>query len=66
MSALDRVKNIADLKRVENWLDSIHEFDPAIRAEVIEQCKTDPDARRYFVMRCNEMRGVSMTGVLRI
>jgi len=55
MSALDRVKKIADLKRVENWLDSIQEFDPTIRSEVLEQCKTDTEARKYFVIRSGEV-----------
>jgi len=46
---------LTDRQKVEAWLDLIQEFDPAIRAEVLEQCKTDIEARRYYVMRSEEV-----------
>jgi hypothetical protein len=44
-----------DRKKVEAWLDSIQEFDPAIRAEVLDACAKDKEARAYFVMRSGEV-----------
>ncbi len=39
----------SDRELVNAWLDRIAEFDPVCRAEVLEQCKNDIDARRFYV-----------------
>lgn len=41
----------SDRAKVEKWLDSINEHDPACRAEVIQHCKDDLDARKYYLSR---------------
>lgn len=40
-----------DRQKVEIWLDHIHEHDKTCRAEVLDHCKKDKDARRYYVER---------------
>lgn len=40
-------------KAIRDWLAMINELDPAIIAEVIEQCQQDTDARDHFT-RCVE------------
>lgn len=44
-----------DRQKVLDWLASIGETDQACIDEVLEQCKTDPDARKYYVMRSEEV-----------
>lgn len=51
-------KNIAEINpkptdraRVNAWLDSIGEDDPACRAEVMDACAKDKGARAYYVER---------------
>ena len=41
-------------KKVLDWLDKIGETDEACRAEVLEQCAKDPEARAYYVARSEE------------
>ena len=41
-------------KKVLDWLDKIGETDEACRAEVLERCAKDPEARAYYVMRSEE------------
>lgn len=31
------------------WLDKINEQDPGCRAEVVDACAADPEARKYYV-----------------
>lgn len=40
-----------DRAKVNKWLDSIGEFDEECRAEVLAQCKDDPEARAYYLGR---------------
>jgi hypothetical protein len=47
----DQNTQLSDRTKVNLWLDAIDEHDPACRAEVMEQCASDKDARRYFVGR---------------
>ena len=55
MDKLERVKAASeDKKKVLAWLDHIQEFDKDCRAEVIEQCTIDKEAREYYVSRANE------------
>ena len=42
------------IAKVNNWLDRINETDEACRAEVLERCAKDPEARAYYVMRSEE------------
>lgn len=37
------------------WLAHIDETDPAIIAEVVDKCRNDREARRYFVKRSEEV-----------
>ncbi len=37
------------------WLAHIEETDPAIIAEVVDKCSNDPEARRYFLKRSEEV-----------
>ena len=39
----------SDRELVNAWLDKINEHDPGCRAEVLEQCKNDIEARRFYV-----------------
>jgi hypothetical protein len=51
MSAIKRLKENSDRAKVNAWLDKIGEHEDACRAEVLEQCKNDPEARAYYVGR---------------
>lgn len=44
----------SDRQKVELWLTKIGEHDEACRAEVIEQCAKDREARAYYVGRYSE------------
>ena len=52
MSKLKQLKN-NDTERVKvlAWLAHIKEFDQRCIDEVIDQCKADPEARAYYLMR---------------
>ena len=55
MGKLTRLKNASkDRQKVNDWLDRINETDEACRAEVLDQCAKDPEARAYYVMRSEE------------
>lgn len=52
MTKLSQLKNVdTDREKVSKWLDFIGETDVTCRNEVMEQCKKDLDARKYFVKR---------------
>ena len=40
---------------IRAWLTHIEETDPAIIAEVVDKCRNDPKARRYFLKRSDEV-----------
>lgn len=42
---------LTDRQKVEAWLDTIGEFDPACRDEVMRECAADKEARIYYVGR---------------
>ena len=50
----DLKREQSDRQKVLDWLASIGETDQACINEVLEQCKTDTEARKYFVMRSGE------------
>jgi hypothetical protein len=55
MSKLNQLKsNGTDTVKVLTWLAHINEKDQQIIDGVVEQCKSDPDAMRYFVKRHDE------------
>lgn len=55
MSKLNQLKsNGTDTVKVLTWLAYINEKDQRIIDGVIEQCKGDPDAMKYFVWRHDE------------
>lgn len=39
---------------IREWLASIEETDPAIIADVLNQCRADEDAHTYFIQRADE------------
>ncbi|MCZ6802992.1 MAG: hypothetical protein O7D86_03410 [Proteobacteria bacterium] len=41
--------------RIRAWLAHIDETDPAIITEVLNKCRDEPDARRYFLKRPEEV-----------
>lgn len=41
---------------IRAWVAYIEETDPATIADVLHQCRTDADAREYFVRRAEEVR----------
>ena len=43
------------LAAVEGWLDHIGEHDDAIRAECLDACRQNPEARAYFLGRTKEV-----------
>ncbi|MES2770400.1 MAG: hypothetical protein V4623_00190 [Pseudomonadota bacterium] len=45
-----------EVQAIHGWLRHIGEIDPVTIAEVLNRCKTDSDARRYFLGRA--MAGV--------
>ena len=44
-------KGLSNRAKVGKWLDHINETNLAIREEVLQACKDDKDAARYFVGR---------------
>ena len=44
-----------EVTSIKAWLVHIDETDRATIAEVLEQCRVDPDARRYFLKRSEEV-----------
>jgi len=55
MDKLSKVKAASEnRKKVLDWLDKIGETDEACRAEVLDQCAKDPEARAYYVARSEE------------
>lgn len=40
---------------IRAWLAHIEETDPAIIADVLDKCRTDADAREYFIRRAEEV-----------
>ena len=56
MSRLADFKNQdSDRAKVSAWLDHINEHDEATRAEVLDACANDIEARKYFVSRHDEI-----------
>lgn len=55
MSAINRLKENSDRAKVNAWLDSIGEHDQDCRAEVLAQCKDDPEAMKYYLSRSGGM-----------
>ena len=49
------MKTLTDRDKVLAWLNHINETDQAIIDEVIEACRTDPEARAYYVGRSSEI-----------
>jgi hypothetical protein len=49
MNAKDLKQRVDDRVKINKWLDSINETDEECRAEVLQQCKDDPEARAYYV-----------------
>ena len=45
---------MTDREKVLAWLAHIKETDQVIIDDVIHHCKTDPEARAYFIRRHNE------------
>lgn len=55
MSKLAELKTRdTDRAKINAWLDHINEHDPTCRAEVLESCAKDTDARAYYVKRYTE------------
>jgi len=55
MSLLNELKNQTnDLKKVNEWLDRIGEYDKACRDEVINSCRDDKEAMNYYLSRWAE------------
>ena len=42
-------------RRILAWLDHIGETDPPTIGEVVDRCRSDPEARRYFLARASEI-----------
>ena len=40
--------------KIRTWLEHIEETDSDIVEEVIKKCRTDPEAKRYFLLRSEE------------
>lgn len=55
---MSKLKNLIagldDRSNVNAWLDHIQCTDQQERGEVLEKCKTDPEARAYFVGRWSQ------------
>ncbi len=45
-----------DREKIASWLAHIGETDPATIAEVMEHCRTDKQARAYYVGRSAEVQ----------
>jgi hypothetical protein len=43
-----------DLSRIREWCVRIGETDEEVIAEVLEKCRSDPEARRYYLCRATE------------
>jgi len=41
---------------INRWLDHIGESDPSLRAECLDRCRRDPEARTYFLERAREVQ----------
>lgn len=50
----DLIAYLTTEKIVMEWLGRIGEDDPAVIGEVLMQCRQDPEALRYFLMRTGE------------
>lgn len=50
-----------DLEAIRAWLAFIGEADPVTVGEVLDKCRTDPEARDYFVRRAGECSGGGTT-----
>ena len=60
VAALQRAANEFPMSQAQEtairaWLDHIEEDDPAIIAEVLDKCRTDPEALAYFSRRAEEV-----------
>jgi hypothetical protein len=44
----------SELRDIRAWLDRIGETDEEVIAEVLEKCRSDPEARRYYLCRATE------------
>ncbi len=55
MNAKELKEIVSDRQKVNEWLDHIQEFDREARKEVLDMCSSDPEARKYFVSRFNEI-----------
>jgi len=53
--SIDPVAPDQEISRIRAWLDHIEERDPAIIAEVLNRCRTNPEALVYFLSRAGEM-----------
>jgi len=54
MTPTELQNKISDRAKINTWLTKIGETDEACRAEVLEQCKDDPEARAYYLQRSEE------------
>lgn len=56
MNAFSEIKQgLSDREKVNAWLDHIEEFDPECRKEILDMCASDPESRKYFVGRFEEI-----------
>jgi hypothetical protein len=46
---------MTDRERVLEWLKFIGETDPDVIGEVLETCRNDKEARKFFVMQSEEI-----------
>ena len=46
---MENTKKMTDRELVNDWLDKIHETDPACRQEVLDACANDKSARTYYL-----------------
>lgn len=51
MGLLEADASTGDIEAIRQWLTFIGEHDPRVIAEVLDNCRTDADARRYFTRR---------------
>ena len=54
---LSRPLSTGEEQAVRRWLDHIHETDHDTIEMVLEQCRTDPEAKAYFLKRAGETQG---------
>lgn len=45
----------SDERAIRAWLDAIGEMDAETIADVLTQCRLDPQARRYYLQRTKEL-----------